>query len=223
MDLMDLAQGAHAAGMTVSVPRLPGHATHPDDFSRSRAEDWLNHAADAFRELQASCETVAVAGLSMGGLIASILASTFPVSRLALFAAAFSVRKVPIGLGRILGPVIPRVRSRVFTPRPEGDVRKIFYDSYAEWLFVKQVGELSRIRRLAWRALPSVHAPVLAWFSHDDEVVPPSAAGALKQLPPETQQTTKMLRGVGHVITVYESRELVTRETVAFLRGDVAP
>lgn len=156
----------------------------------------------------------------MGGLIATILAARFPVHRLALFAAAFQVRKAPIGVGRILGPLLPRVRSTMFTPRPDGDVRKIFHDPYGEWLFVRQVGELARIRAEAWRALPMVSAPVLAWFSHDDEVVPPSAANALFRLRPQVPQEIRMLRGVGHVITVYESREEVTSGTLEFLRSE---
>src|ERR1700728_3706330 len=58
------------AGLTVEAPRLPGHGTSVDDMIGTRWADWSAAVEDAYLELAARCERVAVVGLSMGGTLA---------------------------------------------------------------------------------------------------------------------------------------------------------
>ncbi len=65
-----------AEGLSVRLPRLPGHGTTWTDMSVTRWDDWLAEAGRAFDELAATCSDVFVAGLSMGGSLALRLAET---------------------------------------------------------------------------------------------------------------------------------------------------
>src|SRR6202046_751279 len=55
------------AGLTISLPRLPGHGTTWQEMARTRWEDWFAEVDRAFDELQSRCEEIFLMGLSMGG------------------------------------------------------------------------------------------------------------------------------------------------------------
>src|ERR1700685_513156 len=62
------------AGLSVSLPRLPGHGTTWQEMARTRWEDWYAEVDRAFDDLQARCDEMFVMGLSMGGCLALRLA-----------------------------------------------------------------------------------------------------------------------------------------------------
>ncbi|MBV9092982.1 MAG: alpha/beta fold hydrolase, partial [Streptosporangiaceae bacterium] len=64
------------AGLTVSLPRLPGHGTSWQDLARTTWREWYAEAEAAFGTLTARCEQVFVFGLSLGGCLALRLAET---------------------------------------------------------------------------------------------------------------------------------------------------
>src|SRR5262245_66506084 len=75
-----VADGIAGAGFEVSVPRLPGHGTVVDDMLDTRWPDWLAAAVDAYDELAARVDHVAVVGQSMGGTLACWLAANRPAT-----------------------------------------------------------------------------------------------------------------------------------------------
>jgi len=64
------AQYLAEAGLTVSVPRLPGHGTTWQEMSRTRWEDWYAEADRGYEELRGQSNEIFVMGLSMGGCLA---------------------------------------------------------------------------------------------------------------------------------------------------------
>jgi carboxylesterase len=64
--LREWAQVTADAGYRVSLPRLPGHGTTWQELNVTEWRDWYGEAEQAFLELRAHCDTVFVAGLSMG-------------------------------------------------------------------------------------------------------------------------------------------------------------
>lgn len=73
-----VAEALAGAGLTVELPLLPGHGTAVADMIPTGWNDWLGAADDAYGQLAARCEKVAVVGLSMGGAITAWLASEHP-------------------------------------------------------------------------------------------------------------------------------------------------
>ena len=61
-------------GYTVMGVNLPGHAATEADMARTDATQWMAAAREALQTLRKRCDTVTVAGLSMGGLLALLLA-----------------------------------------------------------------------------------------------------------------------------------------------------
>ena len=83
-EMRPLGDYLHALGYTVSCVRLPGHGTSIKDLEATTATDWYGAAEAECLELLARFDSVYVAGLSMGGLLAMKLAAKLPVKKAAL-------------------------------------------------------------------------------------------------------------------------------------------
>ena len=72
--------GEHLAaeGFAVRCPLLPGHGTRWQDCNASTHDQWTTAVGEAFDDLAAECDRVFVAGLSMGGTLATRLAEVRP-------------------------------------------------------------------------------------------------------------------------------------------------
>ena len=118
----ELPEALAEAGYYVRVPRLPGHGTTPDDMAeRTEAEllDAVRVELDALRE---SHQQVYLVGFSMGGTLATIVASEKDVDGLVLIAPYYEVRMhwyygiKPHRWNHLLSPVVEYVpRFECFT------------------------------------------------------------------------------------------------------------
>jgi carboxylesterase len=70
-----VAQALARAGMTVLCPQLAAHTGSFDELQDSRWQDWYASAEAALDQLRHRCDTVIVAGLSMGAVLALMLAA----------------------------------------------------------------------------------------------------------------------------------------------------
>ena len=73
-ELRPVGEALAARGVHVLCPRLPGHGTTPVAMLWAGLDQWLAAATDALQSLK-SAKRVAVIGLSMGGLLAMVLAA----------------------------------------------------------------------------------------------------------------------------------------------------
>lgn len=72
-ELRPVGEALAARGVHVVCPRLPGHGTTPEAMLFAGMTEWLNTAASALESLRGAKKLVLI-GLSMGGLLAMILA-----------------------------------------------------------------------------------------------------------------------------------------------------
>jgi carboxylesterase len=169
--MQPLAEAISACGFAVSVPLLSGHGTSVDDLERTTYEDFLASAQTAYDELAAHVDTVAVAGLSMGGALAVDLALANPVVGLVLV-NPFLEPPVPSFLALLEAAVasgsrsIPSIGSDIARPGVRGT-------GYDETPLKPLLSLLGGVVRLAPR-LSELGCPVLLFSSRTDHVVPPS-------------------------------------------------
>ena len=110
-----------AAGLSVSLPLLPGHGTTWQDMNRSRWPEWYATVDVALSQLRGRCETVVVAGLSMGGALALRLAEQrgADVAGLVLVNPAVKIedpRLRVLPLLRFLLPSLPAIGGDIKKP-----------------------------------------------------------------------------------------------------------
>jgi carboxylesterase len=87
----------------VFAPLLPGHGENLAAFAQVTAHDWMTAVMKTFQAVRSQYERVDVLGLSLGGLLASMLAQRVEVDHLFLLAPALAL-KFPMSMG----PWIPR-------------------------------------------------------------------------------------------------------------------
>jgi carboxylesterase len=214
-----MAARINHAGFSVSVPLLPGHGTTPEEFFRSTAEEWVSAARESFLRLRGACATVAVAGLSMGGAIAAILAAEFrDIDSLVLLAPyvgmPFKLRAAAATQwiwGRAVGPIKSRNPDSIRDPvEREKNLGYGVTNGHA-------LRELWKVVREGRAALPSVTSPALVLQSHRDPRVAPSVAiETMSRLGAPKKKLVWADEG-GHIITVDYGREKVFEETLAWL------
>ena len=217
-DMRHLATALNQAGYTVSVPRYPGHGTNNRDFRASSWRDWLRRGIDAYLDLAGRHEHVVVGGLSMGGLIAAIVAARFPVERLLLFAPAFRTVNPLVALTPILRWVVPPLRNS--SPEQYDDAeRQYMADEYWNWQWPAQTASLNRLMHIARRSIPDVTVPTLTVVSDADRSVPASVADFIDRRISTEQHYVVRLTESGHVVTNGSERDTVAETVVAWL-GD---
>jgi carboxylesterase len=87
-DLSPIANALKRKGCQVLVPLLKGHGTNPKDLYHVEATDWLNEASHHLSSFDFK-KPIVLGGLSMGTLLALILASRHDgINALLLFSAA---------------------------------------------------------------------------------------------------------------------------------------
>lgn len=75
-ELRPLGEALAARGVHVVCPRLPGHGTTPEAMLWAGVNEWLNAATSALEHLKGA-RRVVLMGLSMGGLLAMVLAARY--------------------------------------------------------------------------------------------------------------------------------------------------
>lgn len=74
-EMRPLAKKLTRQGFRVETPLLPGHGGTHKDMLTKNWQDWLDGAREAFDKLARECDEVIVGGLSMGALLATMIAA----------------------------------------------------------------------------------------------------------------------------------------------------
>jgi carboxylesterase len=205
-----LAETLHGGGMSVLVPRLPGHGTNSHDFRASGARDWWRAAIDGYLELADGHSRIVVAGLSMGGVLAALLAGHFPVARLALLAPALDVtnRLVPLTplLRYFVGP-----RAIADPERYDDPEREYLAQQYWNYRWPRETAELYYLIRRARRVLPRVTCPTLTVVSEKDESVPVRVLERINRTIGASEKDSLVVSESNHLVCNDADREQVAR------------
>jgi carboxylesterase len=186
-------------GLTVSLPRLPGHGTTWQDLARTGSDDWFAEVDAAFGRLASRCEQAFVFGLSMGGCLALRLAETRGPAVLGLVLVNPSL--APDTRLFLLAPVLKHVLRSL--PGIASDIKKpgsheIGYDRVP----VRAAATLPKLWNETARHLGLVTQPVLVYRSTTDHVVGPASMRVLLAGLPGDQVTVRDCADSYHVATL---------------------
>ncbi|MEV4555900.1 alpha/beta fold hydrolase [Kitasatospora sp. NPDC049285] len=209
------AEHLSEAGLTVSVPLLPGHGTRWQDLQQTRWEDWYATAEAAFEELAAECEQVFVCALSMGCALTLRLAAELGERISGLVLVNPSVRSdnpgtVLLPVLRHLLPTLPGVAGDIALP----GVTEVGYDKvplHAAW-------SLARLWKTVQAGMPKVAQPVLLLHSPQDHVVSPRNSALVLARISSTDVTELLLDRSFHVATLDHDAGLIFGASLDFVR-----
>ena len=182
-DVRPLGETLAEHGYHIRAIRLPGHGLTPEAMLGVTWRDWERAAADAVADLR-EYRHVFIAGLSMGALLAVLVAAQEPerVQALALLAPAVRFR----GRTRLLLRAfrhLPLLQiARPWIHKDASDIADATVRAEAPLLRAwpsARVDDLWAIRRRALSLAPRVRAPALVAVARDDHVVSPYGAQLL--------------------------------------------
>lgn len=203
------------AGYLVSIPRLPGHGTNLTDFLETGAEEWLRRSADSWLELAAYGMPQYLAGLSMGGILAAILASVFHPRKVVLAAPALMTSNP-------LLPFTPLLKYFVKIRKKSGfdryDDPDLDYLSREYWSVSTppSAAELYRLQRLGRKMLPGIQVPVLTIVSDKDLSVPPEVGTYIGSKIASAEKELLVLRESPHVVVNDCEKEFVADSIISW-------
>jgi carboxylesterase len=182
IDFNDLGLRLNEKGLTVRMLRLPGHGTTPRELEKVAADELVRAAEAEFLDLKRSHEEVALVGFSMGGSLATIVASRHPADRLVLVAPFYAVTYkwyyllTPEMWNRILSPIVTYViKADDFIRVNRAEAKKyIFTYKTVPTRSVSVLCELGR-RARARELLGRIACPVLMAVAQGDMAASPAA------------------------------------------------
>ncbi|MCC9145019.1 MULTISPECIES: alpha/beta hydrolase [unclassified Arthrobacter] len=200
-------------GYAVSLPLLPGHGTTWQDLARTPWQRWYEEYEGAYFSLRERTNCVVSAGLSMGGTLALRLAARQPVAGVAVVNPGLTFSDPRARYAGVLKYVLKSAPSIGNNIRLEGQDEGAYTRTP-----VRAVHQLARLFRETTRSLPDVTAPVLAFRSRLDAVVPESSMDVLRSRLLNADLEVVPLENSYHVATMDHDAPLIFDRSHEFIQ-----
>jgi carboxylesterase len=214
--MRDLGQRLNDAGYTVVGPLLAGHGTTLDDMATTGWRDWLGSAAEPAMDILEGGDTLHLVGLSMGGIISLLLATSLDAASVTTINAPLLVRDRRSYLAGLYrgSKRIEHAEPPVAAP-PE--MRK--YQQQYNGTPLGTAAELADLIRAARRSLSKVTCPALIIQSKTDETVRPKSATIIYDGLGSADKGIVWLECSRHVAVVDVEREAIAASILEHLRS----
>lgn len=212
-----LARAFADAGFTVELPLLPGHGTSLGHMLTTSWDDWSAAADAAYADLAARCESVVVAGLSMGGTLTLWLAERHPeIAGIVLVNPACpapgSGAELIAGL-EAMADAGQTLMDGVGNDIADPDATELAYAQVP----VRPLVSLMRAGEEVAGRLGEITCPILLMNSPQDHVVPPDNADYVAEHAGGEVERVTLERSY-HVATLDHDKGLIEEQAVAFAR-----
>ena len=211
-----LAEALNKAGYTVCGPLLPGHGVSLEDMMKSSDTLWYGHIEREFFKLRDKYDKVAVAGLSMGGLLALRLAETYPVDACLAYSPALKFRHWYDALAPIVKYVMPVMPWKTDRRTQREDFLSEYNTGY-KGVPVAKVEDMMRLYRAVRRDLGKIKCPLMVVQSYEDEQVHHVVADMIEQGASSEHKEIIRLERSPHVCVLGAEREMIFERSVSFL------
>jgi carboxylesterase len=210
------AEALAAAGLTVRLPRLPGHGTRWQDANKVGWQDWYDELERAFDDVRSRCQQTFLVGLSMGGTLSLRLAEErgddvagVVVVNPALFTTRKDAKLLPVL--RFVLRSFPPIGNDIKKP----GVTEPAYDR----LPVKAAYQLSLLWKATNADLGRLTQPLLVFTSRDDHVVETANSERLMAEARSADKRQIWLEDSYHVATMDNDFPVIVEESLKFIRS----
>lgn len=250
LEMQGLGEALATQGIRVYNMVVAGHTGNPEDLLSVGRNEWMASAEAGLGQL-ASYRYVFVAGLSMGGALALLLASRHPERIAGVIAMSSLTRLIADGWQSMVLPLLPLARHliRWFYPAagldfndptvqeealkqarlrdPQAtidfsDPKVIAYIKENVRVPVTAIDEVIQLTKEERRNLHKVRSPLLIIHSKRDMSVKLASAEELYRLATgASPKSLHLLEQSDHVITVGPEREKVYKLTIEFIEATI--
>jgi len=223
--LESLAKPLRKNDFDVATPLLAGHGSTVQELANVTWQEWYAGVKTAYEELHKKNDSVMVAGLSLGGLLSLMLASEFPVQRLALLATPIFLSGI---LSRFVLPLIDhtplkyiyRYQPKYAGPAINDPEMRAKFKSYSK-MPIRSVQEIIKLQKELVPRLSKITVPTLILHSPHDTTAPYENMAYIKEHLGAKKIETVILEKSNHVLTMDYERDLVAAKVLEFFGGGV--
>jgi len=210
--LLEWAKVTADAGYRVSLPRLPGHGTTWQELNVTSWRDWYAEVERAFLDLRANCDTVFIAGLSMGCALALRLAQKHPDQ----VAGLVLVNPAVMGYPKMLA--VPVLHHFMASAKSIGS--DIAQPGVPELAYTRTPLKAANSMMRMWvdvrACMDLVSCPLLVFRSATDHVVPAASTAFVLSHVSSDVITERILERSYHVATMDRDKEQIFTESLQF-------
>jgi len=206
----------HTKGYTVRVPLLPGHGTKPEDLNNVKWQEWPAKVTYELSELQKTCDTIFLVGLSMGGAtVLNVAASNNEaIKGIIVVNPWIHLKGITVELGFLVSRFL-KMRSSV-----GDDIKR---PGSTEWGYdatpTRGVYQALKMLRITRKNLGAITVPVQLFHSVDDHTLPVSNTEIILSGLGSSNKTRIELVNSYHVATMDYDQELIFQNSQTFIEG----
>ena len=210
-----LGESLRDQGFAVRGICLPGHGTTPEDMLRCTWQDWLLSVRLAAREMAGQYRYVSAAGLSMGGVLALLLAEEMALTACVPISAPMGTANRFRVLAPVIAPFCPLLKKRV---DPARAALVSGYDIGYEVTPTAALRHLSVLMRRARQHLSLIRCPVLAVQSRGDRVIAGDSLRIILDGVSSRKKAALWLEEAPHVCTISPEYPKIAAGMARFLK-----
>jgi len=200
-------------GYTVSVPRLPGHATEWQDLNKVQWQEWPARVQREIDFMKGKCRKVFVFGLSMGGGTTLNVAENNDLAGICLVNPMIHIPGNLIKIAPLLA-LFQKGRSSVGDDIKKPDITEWGYDV----LPTRGVVQLQKLLLNTRANLNKVKCPTLLFHSVDDHVLPISNSNIIMSEIDSISGQRIELTNSYHVATLDDDAPIIFANSLAHVQ-----
>ena len=213
-EMRPLGNHLHSLGYTVLCPRLPGHGTSVEDLKETVASQWVAAAKLGYAILAKKYQQIYVAGLSMGGLLAIVIAATEKVEKAAFLAT-------PIFLQDKRAPFLPILRYFIhYLPKHKRNYHEMqkYCQAYDRMPTKPLTSLFALIKACKKELVQKITVPCIVLQSTIEHTVEPKSAQYIYDNLGTPKEAKKLvwLEKSGHILTLDAEHEKVFQTVAGF-------
>jgi carboxylesterase len=206
----------HSHGFTVRVPLLPGHGTKAEDLNNVKWQEWPAKVEHELSELQKTCDTIFLVGLSMGGGTVLNVATNNndAIAGIVLVNPWIHLKGMSVELAFLISR-FRKMRASVGNDIKRPGVTEWGYDATA----ILGVYEALKMLRNTRKNLGAVTVPLQLFHSVEDHTLPVSNTEIILSEIGSKDKTRIELVNSYHVATLDYDQELIFQNSLTFIEG----
>ena len=206
----------HSKGYSVRVPLLPGHGSKPEDLNEVKWQEWPAKVIHELNELQKTCDTIFLIGLSMGGGTVLNVATTHnaAIKGLILVNPWIHLKGVTVEVSFLVSR-LRKMRASVGNDIKRPGITEWGYDATP----MRGVHQALKMLRITRKNLAAVKVPVQLFHSVEDHTLPVSNTEIILAEIGSKDKTRIELVDSYHVATLDYDQELIFQNSLTFIEG----
>ena len=214
-DVRMLGRFLEKKGYTTLAPHYKGHGVDPEELITTSPADWWLDVQQAYQQLkEAGYQEIAVAGLSLGGVMALNIAANYPVKGIVTMCAPMTMRTTDVMFEGVLNYARDYKKFEgKESAQIEVEVAQITEKG------MPSLPQLQEFIAKTRKEVDMIYAPILVVQSTQDEVIDTESASIIYNEIESLEKQIKWYDHSKHVITLDQEKDQLHEDIYRFLES----